>query len=79
MPHDDTGSALLTSAELKSFFNPLAVARDVISKTHPDSSAVARTSFEVLLMQSLWESYFAGLKDGVLLSYSQDFRPGEPT
>lgn len=78
IPHDSSGSAIITSHELKSFFNPLEAARGIISQTHPNSSSVAKTAFEVMLIQSLWEAYFAGMKDGVLLAYSQDFKPDEP-
>lgn len=67
-----------TSAELTSGFDPLKRARDIIGKTNAGASPVARTALEVFLMDGLWECYLQGLKDGVLLSYSQDVQPGGP-
>lgn len=78
IPFDQHGAAVLNSSELSSFFNPLKAARSVIGQTHGHASSVAKTAFEVLLIQSMWEAYFAGIKDGVLLAYSQDVGSGEP-
>lgn len=79
IPYDSTGSAMFNSAsQLVSHFNPLAAARRVIGSTHKDASSVARTAFEVLLIQSMQEAYMSGLKDGALLAYSQDVGHSEP-
>jgi hypothetical protein len=39
---------------------------------------VGRTALEVALVQALQESYFNGLRDGVLLAYSQDYEKSQP-
>ena len=59
-------------------FNILKEARAIVGKTNEDASPVARSALEILLMQGLWESYYRGLKDGVLLAYSQDVGDSEP-
>jgi hypothetical protein len=68
----------MTSAELTSGFDPLKRARGIIEKTNAEAAPVTRTALEVFLMAGLWDCYLQGLKDGVLLAYSQDMRPGEP-
>lgn len=78
LPHDDTGNPLFTTASLADRYNPLQAARDTIKKHHKGAAPVARTALEIALLQTTQEAYFAGIKDGVLLAYSQDFEKGEP-
>jgi hypothetical protein len=78
LPFDDSGRLSVDTRSLNTSFNPLQLARGIIGKTHADASSVARTALEVLLIQGLSESYQSGLKDGVLLAYSQDVGEGEP-
>jgi len=78
LPHDEHGNALLTTRTLAERFNPLQFARDKVRKTSPTVGPVARTALEMSLIQATQEAYFAGMKDGVLLAYSQEFQPGEP-
>ena len=72
------GALEMDNSQLSSRFNPLATARGIISKTNSGATPVARTALEVLLMSGLWECYLQGLKDGVLLAYSQDVEQGKP-
>jgi hypothetical protein len=67
-----------TTAELVSGFDPLKQSRGIISKIHPGATPVARTALEMLLMNGLWDCYLQGLKDGVLMAYSQDVEQGKP-
>lgn len=78
LPHDEKGRPLFSSKQLKSQFNPLQIARDTIKKSNPDVAPITRVALETALMQALFESYTNGLKDGVLLAYSQDVTDGEP-
>jgi hypothetical protein len=79
LPYSSDGDVIFENpSQLVSHFNPIAAARKVVSKTHSGSSSVAKTAFEVLLTQSLLESYMNGMKDGVLLAYSQDVGNSEP-
>lgn len=78
LPHDSHGNPLFTGQGLADRYNPLQAARDVIKKHHKGAPPVSRTALEVALLQSVQEAYFAGIKDGVLLAYSQDFEEGEP-
>ena len=68
----------MDNVQLSSRFSPLSQARAIIQKTHADAAPVAKTAMEVFLMSGLWESYLQGLKDGVLLAYSQDVEQGNP-
>jgi hypothetical protein len=79
VPYGEDGSYLMDTGLLASSFNPLASVRGIISKTHAGATPVARTALEVLLMQGMWDTYMAGVKDGVLLAYSQDVGEGEPS
>jgi len=76
LPHDEHGMAIIKSTELKSHFNPLSEAREIASAFLPSASPEARSAVEVLLVQGLYTAYFDGLKDGVLLAYSQDVGQG---
>lgn len=78
LPYAEDGSYLLDTGLLASSFNPLITVRGIIGKTHAGAASVTRTALEVLLMQGMWDSYMAGVKDGVLLAYSQDVHEGEP-
>jgi hypothetical protein len=78
LPHDEGGNALFKARSLAERFNPLQAARDTVRKTNPQAAPVTRTSLEVALLQTVQDAYFSGLKDGVLLAYSQDFEEGEP-
>lgn len=78
LPHNEDGKALFESTSLNSSFRPLRTARDTIKQGHPSASPIAKTALEVALVASLQESYLQGLKDGVLLAYSQDTMEGEP-
>ena len=69
---------MISSGDLKSDFSPLKKARDTISAAHPTMAPVGRTALEVALVQALLESYFTGLKDGVMVAFSQDSKDGEP-
>lgn len=78
LPHNEYGVPIFDSGLIKSFFNAPDLTRSIIGKTHAGMNPVARTAFEVLLMQGMVEAYMAGVKDGVLLAYSQDVGEGEP-
>lgn len=80
LAYNESGGLCVDTRTLSTSFNPLAIARGIIKETAGDAAAVARTALEVLLIQGLQEAYFSGLKDGVLLAYSQDVKgmPDEP-
>ena len=78
LTYSKEGYLEVSTGQLSSRFNPLSSARDIIGKTNAGATSVTRTALEVFLMNGLWESYFQGLKDGVLLAYSQDVEEGEP-
>jgi len=78
LPHDEHGRAIFESTSLNSNFRPLRDARGTIKEGHPNASPVAKTALEVALIASLQEAYLQGLKDGVLLAYSQDYMEGGP-
>lgn len=78
IPHDGEGRAAVDLKRLNSSFNPLTLARGTIGKGSSEMSSIARTALEILLIQSLHEAYSAGLKDGVLLAYSQDVGDSAP-
>jgi hypothetical protein len=78
LPHDEFGNPLFTAKSLADRYNPLQAARDVVAKHHPHDKPVVKTALEVALLQSIQEAYFSGLKDGVLLAYSQDYQEGDP-
>jgi len=78
LTYDERGVPVLNTGQLASGFNPLGVARGIIGKTSAGATPVGRTALEVFLMDGLWECYLQGLKDGVLLAYSQDAQKGEP-
>lgn len=78
LPYSEDGGLLMDMRQLHSAFNPLVLARGTIGKAAGDASSVAKTAMEVAFIQGLQEAYFAGLKDGVLLSYSQDVAEGAP-
>ena len=73
--HDTSGRPMIMSTDLRSEFNPLKMARDTISGAHPQAAPVVRTALEVALIQGFQECYFAGLKDGAMLAYSQENPP----
>lgn len=76
LPHDKTGRPMISSPRLNSEFNVLQKARDTIKTTQPEMGSVGRTALEVALVQAFNECYFNGLRDGVLLAYSQDYEEG---
>lgn len=78
LSHDASGRPMISSPELRSDFNPLKIARATIGSAHPTMAPVGRSALEVALVQALQESYFNGLRDGVLLAYSQEYKSGEP-
>ena len=78
LPHDDKGNPLFTTASLAKTYNPLLAARKTIGPHHTEAESVTKTALELALIQSLHEAYMSGLKDGVLLAYSQDVGKGEP-
>jgi hypothetical protein len=80
LPHGADGSPLFEGASIDKNrrFNPLSQARRLTGAHHKDAAAVSRTALEVALIASLQEAYFAGIKEGVLLAYSQDYKEGEP-
>ena len=78
LPHDELGRALFSNKKLNDMYTPFKSARKVISQNHPKATAVARTALEVALAQALHEAYMEGIKEGVLLAYSQDVTEGEP-
>jgi hypothetical protein len=78
LPHDDHGNPLFTTKSLGQAFNPIQHARNAIKQHHKGIAPVTKTALEVSLLQSIQEAYFAGIKDGVLLAYSQDKTQGEP-
>lgn len=78
LPHDQDSNPIVTASGLKDFFSPADKAREFIGKHRRDAGPVARTALEVALMQQLFDAYMTGLKEGVLLAYSQDVTEGEP-
>ena len=78
LPHDADGNALFTAKSLAGAYNPLQASRDAIRSHQGGVAPVTKTALEVALVQALQEAYFSGIKDGVLLAYSQDFEEGEP-
>jgi hypothetical protein len=78
MPHDKSGRPMISSPKLQSDFNPLQKARDTIKAVHPTMAPVGRTALEVAFITALQECYFNGLRDGVLLAYSQDHEASSP-
>lgn len=76
--YNEHGVQQMNNGQLSSRFNPLETARAIIKSTNAGATPIARTALEVFLMDGLWNCYLQGLKDGVLLAYSQDVRPGEP-
>lgn len=78
LPHDEHGNALFDGPSLSQAFNPAQSARDLLRKADKQTRGVARTALEAALMQGMLEIYHAGLKDGILLAYSQDHNEGEP-
>ena len=78
LPHDEYGNQLFNSKSLTQAFNPLQHVRDALRGHNKGIAPATRTALEVALLQSVQEAYFAGIKDGVLLAYSQDKEKGEP-
>jgi hypothetical protein len=78
LPHDDHGNPLFTSKSLGQAFNPTKHVREALRPYHKDVAPVTKTALEVALLQAVQEAYFAGIKDGVLLAYSQDNQQGVP-
>lgn len=78
LPFSDTGRVVIDTKHLNSSFNPTRMARIATNKSVQDISPVAKTALEALIIQSLLEAYSAGLKDGILLAYSQDVEDGKP-
>lgn len=78
LPHDEHGNPVYTTKSLAEHFNPLQAARDHISKVAPALKGPAKTALEAATIQRDLDIYFAGMKDGILLAYSQDFQEGEP-
>jgi len=78
MAYTKEGVPETKSSGLKSSFDPLTLSRSIIKKTHAGAAPVTRTAMEVFLMDGLWDCYLQGLKDGILLSYSQDVEQGQP-
>lgn len=80
LPFSPQGRVVIDTRTLNSSFNPVRVARAVTGKGLPsDMSPLAKTALEGLLISALLEAYSGGLKDGILLSYSQDVADGKPT
>lgn len=78
LTYNAQGVPEVSNKQLSSRFNPLSTARSIIGKTNSGVTPLARTALEVFLMEGLWDCYLNGLKDGVLLAYSQDVEKGEP-
>ena len=78
LPHDELGRVTIDTARMSPAFNPLSIVRGVVSKTHQDATPLTRSAMETFLLQGLLDAYMAGVKDGVLLAYSQDVTETEP-
>lgn len=76
--HDRDGVAMFDGPQLASHFNPLAGARSTTQTHHKGFTPVAKTALEMALIQNMHDAYLAGLKDGILLAYSQDYTEGAP-
>ena len=50
----------------------------MIRKTNADAAPVTKTALEAFIIQALTEAYVSGMKDGVLLAYSQDVGESMP-
>lgn len=79
LPFNPLGRVIIDTNNLNTAFNPTRIARAVTAKgIGVDMSPVARTALEALLITALLDSYSAGLKDGILLAYSQDVGDSKP-
>lgn len=78
LPFNEAGRVTIDTRFLNSSFNPTRAARGVSGKVLADLSPVARTALEAVLIEALLGSYSAGLKDGILLAYSQDISESKP-
>ena len=78
LPHNEHGHKLFTMKSLSDLYSPFKAARQVVGAHHKGAAPVTKTALEVALAQALHEAYMAGIKEGVLLAYSQDVNEGEP-
>jgi hypothetical protein len=78
LPYNLTGGLAIDLSSLNSSYQPVKTARGIIGKAHPGATPVTKSALEVLMIQGFQDIYMAGLKDGILLAYSQDVRPGGP-
>jgi hypothetical protein len=78
LPFDAAGGVIINLNTLGSAFDPLRTARGMIKGTAPGASPVAKTALEMLAIQGYVDAYVQGMKDGILLAYSQDVDPGGP-
>lgn len=78
LPYAENGRVVIDTRNLNSAFNPTRAARVVTGKSVKDLSPVAKTALEALIITSLLDAYSAGMKDGILLAYSQDVADGKP-
>ena len=78
IPYDESGGVVINLNSLNSSFNPLEQARKTLKGLGGPKSPVARTAVESFMITALLEAYQSGLKDGVLLAYSQDVEKQGP-
>ena len=78
LPFAENGRIVIDTRNLNSSFNPTRLARSITGKSMRDLSPVARTAIEAFIIASFHEVYTAGMKDGILLAYSQDVEEGVP-
>lgn len=78
LPFNNLGRTIIDTKFLNTAFNPTRIARSVSGKSFSDMAPVAKTALEGLLIEALMSAYSAGLKDGILLAYSQDVHDSKP-
>lgn len=79
LPHDKSGNPLLKSGQpMNASYNPLRGAFEAVKSDGRDLSPVAKAAASVAFMPALQDAYLQGVKDGILLAFSQDVKEGEP-
>lgn len=78
IPYDESGSVIIDLNSLQSAFNPLTTARDTIGVAAKGATPVAQTAMAALAVQGYLDAYFSGMKDGIALAYSQDYKRSTP-
>lgn len=78
LPHDQHSNPLFVNGLPADKYSAVSHAQKIAEAHTKGMSPVGKVSVTMSLIQPLQEAYFAGMKDGVLLAYSQDIKEGEP-